>query len=788
MKKIIIIAAGFFAALSSTAQNSIYTQTVKGIVIDEQSGNTLGSATVLLEAVRPAIAAVSDASGSFRLANVPVGRQSFRISLTGYEEVTISGIEVTSSKEVVLEIKLKERIKKLDEVVITSGRPKNKPLNEAAVVSARQFSVDEAIRYSGSRNDPSRMAQNFAGVSGSNDARNDIIIRGNSPSGVLWRMEGIDIPNPNHYSTLGSTGGPVTIINTNNLKNSDFITSAFPAQYGNALAGVFDLRLRNGNSQKYEFLGQVGFNGFEFGAEGPISKRAKSSFLINYRYSLIAAVQPLGLSVGTGAATPYYQDLNFKLRFPTKKSGTFELFGLGGESHIKFSALDEDNLYATNDGSLRDRKFKSLTGVTGLVHTYFFNSSTSGRAIFSVSGVLSDYKEQFIDNTRPQPTAFDKVNTQIKYSLGYTFNKKINSKNQVTAGFIADESRLKLRQDYIPDGDSVLTRFTDTKTNALLARTFGNFAHRFNDKLTMNTGVYAQLFTVNDSWSIEPRWNIKYQFKPNQSLSFGTGLHSQLQPLEVYFYKTTGSSGESLQTNKQLDFVKSLHSVLGYDISFSKQLRFKAEVYGQYIYNAAVEKTPSSFSMLNSGADFYFPDKTNLVNDGKGYNYGVEFTLERFLQKGFYYLTTISVFESKYKGSDDVWRKTAFSSGFAANILGGKEFKISKKATMGIDTKIAWAGGQRYTPFDKTASNTAGYVVFKENEAYSLKNNDYLRWDLKFSYTRNGKKTTQKWYIDLQNFTNRENVYLRTLNPKTGIAGEINQIGFFPNINYMITF
>jgi Carboxypeptidase regulatory-like domain len=788
MKKILILVATYFAALFSTAQNSIYTQTVKGIVIDEQSGNILSNATVMLETAGSAIAAVSDLSGSFRLANVPVGRQSFRISLIGYEDVTISGIEVTSSKEVVLEIKLKERIKKLDEVIITSGRPKNKPLNEAAVVSARQFSVDEAIRYSGSRNDPSRMAQNFAGVSGSNDARNDIIIRGNSPAGVLWRMEGIDIPNPNHYSTLGSTGGPVTIINTNNLKNSDFITSAFPAQYGNALAGVFDLRLRNGNSQEYEFLGQVGFNGFEFGAEGPISKKAKSSFLINYRYSLIAAVQPLGVSVGTGAATPYYQDLNFKLRFPTKKAGTFELFGLGGESHIKFSALDEDNLYATNDGSLRDRKFKSLTGVTGLVHTYFFNPSTSGRAIVSVSGVLSDYKEQFIDNTKPQPTAFDKVNTQVKYSIGYTFNKKINSKNQVTAGFIADENRLKLRQDYIPDGDSVLTRFTDTKTNALLVRTFGNFAHRFNDKLTMNTGVYAQLFTVNDSWSIEPRWNIKYQFKPNQSISFGTGLHSQQQPLEVYFYKTKGSAGEDMLTNKQLDFVKSLHSVLGYDISFSRQLRFKAEVYGQYIYNAAVEKTASSFSMLNSGADFYFPDKTNLVNNGKGYNYGVEFTVERFLHKGFYYLTTISVFESKYKGSDDVWRKTAFSSGFAANVLGGKEFKISKKATMGIDTKIAWAGGQRYTPFDKTASNAAGYVVFKENEAYSLKNKDYLRWDLKFSYTRNGKKTTQKWYIDLQNFTNRENVYLRTLNPKTGIVGEINQIGFFPNINYMITF
>ncbi len=785
-KKFLLATLVMLVAISITAQNSYLTQTVKGIVIDEQSGTPLANVTVVTEGSN--IGTVTDATGSFALKNIPVGRQSFRASLTGYEPAAISAVEVTSSKEVILEIKLRERVKKLDEVIISSARPKNKPLNEAAVVSARQFSMDEAIRYSGSRNDPSRMAQNFAGVSGSNDARNDIIIRGNSPSGVLWRMEGIDIPNPNHYSTLGSTGGPVTILNTNNLKNSDFITSAFPAQYGNALAGVFDLRLRNGNAQKHEFLGQIGFNGFEFGAEGPLSKSAKSSFLINYRYSLIAAIQPLGLSVGTGAATPYYQDINFKLHIPTKKAGTFDFFGLGGESHIKFSALDEDNLYATNDGSLRDRKFNSLTGVTGLAHTYFFNTTASGKLILAVSGTLSDYKEQFIDNARPEKTAFDKVNTQTKYSAGYTFNKKFNSKNQFTTGVIADLNKLNLRQDYIKNGDSLLTRFTDTKENALLLRGFGNFAHRFTEKLSVNAGLYTQLFTLNNSVSVEPRWNIKYQFKSNQSLSFGTGLHSQMQPLEVYFYKSAAGSGESVLTNNNLDFVKSIHNVLGYDISFSKQLRLKAEVYGQYIYNAAVEKISSSFSMLNSGADFYFPDKTNLVNNGKGYNYGVELTLERFLHKGFYYLATISVFESKYKGSDDVWRKTAFSSGFAANILGGKEFKLNRKSSIGIDTKLAWAGGQRYTPFDKPASAAAGYVVLKTQDAYSLQNNDYIRWDLKFSYTRNGKRTTQKFYVDLQNFTNRQNVYLRSLTPKTGVTAEINQIGFFPNVNYMITF
>ncbi len=775
-------------ALLAAAQNNTLTQTVRGIVTDEQSGNILSDVTVMLDGANTAIAGISDAKGNFRLLQVPIGRQTIRVSLIGYEEALVQNIEVTSSKEVVLEIKLKEKIKRLEEVVVTANKQKHRALNEAAVVSARQFSVDEAVRYSGTRNDPSRMAQNFAGVSGTNDARNDIVVRGNSPSGVLWRMDGIDIPNPNHFSTLGATGGPVSILNTNTLKNSDFLTSAFPAQYGNALAGVFDLRMRNGNNEKYEFLGQVGFNGFELGAEGPVNRHIKSSFLVNYRYSMIAAIQALGLSVGTGTTTPYYQDLSFKIHIPTKKSGVFDWFGIGGESHVNFPADGEDNLYASNDGTLRKRNFTSLTGVTGVTHTYFFNPTASGKLTLALSGFQSKYKEEIVEQGKADKTAYDKNNRQVKFSAGYTFNKKFNSKNQLTAGIVADLNTLQLKQHYIKNGDSVLTSLFNTKEKAVLLKAFANLNHRFTDRLSTNLGLYYQEFTFNKTSSIEPRWNVKYQFQPNQSVSFGAGLHSQTQPLEVYMYESKNSVGQTVRTNKNLDLVKSLHTVIGYDINFSRQLRFKTELYAQYIYNAAVESHPSSFSMLNAGADFYFPDKTQLLNGGKGYNYGVEMTLERFLQKGFYYLFTVSLFKSQYKGSDDIWRNTAFNSSYVNNILAGKEFRLNTKSSFSLDTRIVLSGGQRYTPFNIPASQAAGYVVFKDEEAYSLRNNAYWRWDLKFSYARNGKKTTQKWFVDFQNLTNRKNIYVRTLNPKTGKTSGINQIGFFPNFNYMVTF
>lgn len=794
MKPIVFLLLMISISSLTISQEIRLTQTIRGTIIDEQSGNALGYASITVEGSNAA--AVADSTGSFKLKSIPIGRQTIRITLTGYEEAIVRNIEVTSSKEVVIEVRLKERIQKMNEVVLVAGRAKNRAINEAAVVSARQFSMDEAVRYAGSRNDPSRMAQNFAGVSGTNDARNDIVIRGNSPAGVLWRMDGIDIPNPNHFSTLGATGGPVSILNTNTLKNSDFLTSAFPSYYGNALAGVFDLRMRNGNDEKYEFLGQMGFNGFELGAEGPLNKKTKSSFLFDYRYSLVAAIQAVGLNVGTGDAVPYYQDVHFKLNMPTKKFGTFTWFGLGGESHINFNPndADDEDLYASPDGSKRDRTYKSLTGVTGLTHTYFFDPRTSGKLTLAAS--ISRFKgdEDIIEEDSSQNPvgsrrdALDMMYRQVKYSAGYTVNKKINSKNQFTVGFTADMNQLTLQQDLIKDGDSLQSNLVDSKANATLLKAFANFNHRFTDKLSSNFGVYYQYFTLNNTSAIEPRWNIKYQFRPNQSLAFGVGLHSQLQPLEVYFYQSTDGAGDIELTNKNLGMVRSLHGVLGYDVSFSRQLRLKAEVYGQYIYDAAVERIPSSFSMLNAGADFGFPDETNLINDGNGYNYGFELTIERFLSKGFYYLFTGSIYESKYRGSDEIWRSTAFNGNYTANLLGGKEFKLTNRTSFGIDTKLALAGGQRYTPFDKDASVAAGYVIYKENEAYSLQNALYWRWDFKLSFTRNGRKATQKWYIDFQNVTNNNNIYVRTLNPKTGRAGEIKQIGFFPNINYAITF
>ncbi len=770
--------------LSAKAQ-----QTVRGTVTDEQSTAPLPGATVLVVGSDPLIGASTDMDGRFELRNVPIGRATVQVTSIGYEPQTMPGVLVNSGKETVLTIALLEKVEALDEVVIKADDDDpGQTTNDMATVSARQLSVDEAMRYSGTRNDPARMAQNFAGVASPGDDRNDIIIRGNSPAGVLWRMEGIDIPNPSHFGTLGATGGPVTILNTNNLNDADFFTGAFPAEYGNATAGVFDLSLRNGNAATHEFLGQIGFNGFELGAEGPMGENG-ASYVANYRYSTLGVLDAIGLEFGTGAAIPQYQDLTFKLNMPTKKAGRFSLFGFGGLSYIEFltSEGEVDAEAVFGDDGL-DQVFESNVGMVGLNHTFFCSPKTYGRAFLAVSGFEStgDIDSISTEDLESLTDLTDFAYGQVRYTAGYEFNTKFNAKNKLNAGITADLFDLNLDQaTLIAGAQRPITAFDG---NAGFLRGWAQWQHRFTDRLTLNSGVHGQYFLLNNTGLVEPRANMQYKFGRGNALSIGGGLHGQLQPLETYFTESRLPDGSTVQTNRDLDLFKSAQAVVGYDKLFGSRFRIKTEAYYQYIYDAAVEQRATSFSMLNAGADFGFPNNDSLVNEGTGRNIGLEVTMERYLNKGWYLLGTVSLYDSRYTASDGVERNTAFNGRYIANLLGGKEFRIKGKHLVGFDTKITYGGGRRYTPIDLDASRAAGFEIRNEDLAYSQQFDLYFRMDFKVSYTLEGKRATQKISVDLQNVTGQENVFSQSFNQNTGGLNTRYQLGFFPDIQYRVLF
>lgn len=789
----------FLLAIGLVTMGKAQTGTIKGVVNDKQSESPLMGATIELLNTTDAKGVVTDENGRFSLNAVPTGRQVIRISYIGYESYTVPNIEVTTGKDVFLNIGLTEAFEQLEEVVLTSNTNKDQPLNKMSTVSTRQFGLEEVTRFSGGRSDVGRLAANFAGVSSPDDSRNDIVVRGNSPTGLLWRLEGIPIPSPNHFGTAGTTGGPVSALNPNMLKNSDFLTSAFAAEYGNALGGVFDLGFRNGNTDDYEYTLQSGiFTGLEAMGEGPLGKK-NGSFLVAIRYSLIGL---LGVGAGGTSAAPNYTDLSFNVNFGRGNLGMLSLFGILGSSDIDFLGddIDPDDLFAAED---ENTFVKSRFGVVGLKYQINIGDNSYLRSIVSTSFSGNDFKvDRFVNIDTPQEstiryTLADESENRLTFST--LFNSKLNNKSTLRMGVLAEnfsvESLLQDRTeqpDTDGDGNPDLFTFRNIDENVLLVQPFVQTQFRLTENLTLNAGLHSQYSSLNDQFALEPRAAMTYQVAPSHTLNLGYGLHQQQLPLPILFLNEN-VNGNLIQTNKELDFVRSNHFVLGYDVKLAQNWRGKLEVYYQDIDKAGVESFPSSYSTLTEGADFGFDnDRVSLINEGTGYNRGIELTLERFFNKGYYGLLTGSFFQSKYTGSDGVERNTPFNNEYVVNLLAGREFKVGKtrKNILFLDTRLTTSGGRYYTPVNLQASQQFGFEVLEDGLAFSEQFDPYFRWDFKFGLKINSskKKRSHQFYVDLQNVTANENIFTRRYNRLTNQVDQVNQIGFFPDFGYKFQF
>jgi hypothetical protein len=765
-------------------EKNMQMQTIRGQVIDQDSKSPLVGANIIIINSDPLLGTSSDADGYFRIDNVHVGRVDLKITCIGYEYKVIPNILVGSGKEIVLEIELKESLIKLEDVIITANGHKSEPLNEMAIVSAKAFSVEETKRYAGSFNDPARMVSGYAGVTGDAMGNNDIVVRGNSPKGILWKLDGMDIPNPNHFSNEGSTGGPINALNSTMLSNSDFFSGAFAPEYGNAYSGVFDMKLRNGNNEKREYSASIGFIGMEATAEGPFSKNYSGSYLINYRYSSLDLLDKAGLVDYYGV--PKYQDVSFKFHLPTQKAGTFQILGFGGISSIfqeDFAEENEDSLTRTSD-------FGADVGFAAIKHTYPINNNTFFTSYISATGTrnANDYNKQ--NNTGSWYLAYydEFVNTALRAST--QINSKLNAHHRIKAGVIYSDLGYNMfaKEDMLGTGN--FNTELDVDGRAGLIQSYLNWKYRINEDLTLVTGVHYMHFLLNKSNSIEPRIGLDWRFAPKQSLSFGYGIHSKVESISMYYATVEDASSGNITTpNKDLGLSKSMHYVLGYTNRISKNINLKTELYYQYLYDLAVENNPNSMFALNNIRGGY--TNRDLVNEGTGYNYGLELTLERFYANNYYFLITGSLYDSKIKALDGELRNSRFNGNYAGNVLFGKEWKVgkaSKNKTVGFNTKVSYIGGHRYTPVDLQASINAGYQVDQEDQYFAKKADDIFILNLALTYRRNREKTTHEMKLDFQNATNNQAIVVEYYDD---IKQEIEygyQLPIFPTIIYTIEF
>ena len=782
-------------------------QDVRGTVFDSETHFPIYGAKVQLFSADSSnrYGAITDIDGAFSIKDVKVGKYEMFIQFLTYDSKNTT-LDVNSGKQSILEIPLQESFQEQDEVTVTA-RKKGAVINELALVSAQQFSVAETDRYPGSRSDPARMASNFAGVGGADDSRNDIVIRGNSPLGVVWRIEGIDIPNPSHFAVAGSTGGPVSILNNKILGNSDFFMSAFPAEYGNSTSGIFDLKLRNGNNERHEFTGQFGFLGTEVMAEGPMSKSGNSSYLVMGRYSTLSIFKKIGINLGTDAV-PVYGDGAFKLNWKLKNGGAISLFAIGGASDIDIVISDQteysDELYGEGD---RDQYFSTAMGVAGLTLKKPLNEKT-----YLMSTVAYSYEKQSAQHdflirsidTNNTITLLDKYklldyNFAISKASAYlSLNHKINKKHLIKTGFNTDVYMYNMVDSVLKPGHSSSNHNDfnirwDYHGNAALIQAFVQWKWRITEKMSFTAGVHNQYFSLSNSYSVlEPRLGWRWKLKKGQSLSAGAGMHSQTQPQYTYLYHQTNSiTGKKTFQNKDMDFTKSLHAVAGYEKAFKKSLTLKTEAYYQYLYQVPVTVAPSSFSLINMGSGFsrFFPE--DLENTGTGYNYGLEVTLQKFFDKSFFFLISATIYDSKYYGSDGILRNTSYNGQYIVNFLGGKEFKINAKQSFSLGMKVTTAGGKRYGYVDVAASQAVDDIVFLDEGFNERQFYDYFRADLKINWKFNAKRTTHEIGLDLVNIFNSKNLlglaYAPNLaDPSAEPIAEKTQLGFLPIFYYKI--
>lgn len=762
-------------SLSILAQQP--TQSIRGTVFDNASNVPLSFANIVI--LNTNKGATTDSLGNFTLQNIIVGRYNIQVSMVGYESLMLKEIQVTSGKEVFLTIPLKENASTLTEVVVKPKVNKELPLNSTATVSAKMLSVEEAKRYAGGFDDPARLVSAFAGVSG-NISNNAIIVRGNNPQALQWKLEGIEIPNPNHFADLSAFGGGgLTALSSQLLANSDFFSGAMPAEYGNALSGVFDIFMRKGNNTKAEHTIQFGLLGIDLASEGPFKKGSKSSYLFNYRYSTLALLEPI---LPENAGDTKYQDLSFKLNFPTQKTGTFSVWGIG--------LIDKSGAEAKMDSSewkyesdKENQDVNQNMGAMGISHKILLNNRQYIKSNIAATLNGIQFSTESLNNDfvpLPKNRADNKNYTLVLSSF---MNSKISAKHTNKTGFVITKMHYDLLlKNALPIGTPLQTIVAEKGSSHLLSA-YTNSTFNLSKKIIINAGINTQLFSLNNQYTIEPRAGVKYQFVPNQAFSFAYGLHSRIERLNYYFVKN--NAGKSI--NKNLDFTKSQHLVIGYDISPSEFTHLKVEGYYQHLFNVPVI-ADSSFSMINQQNDWFFNGK--LQNGGKGKNYGVDMTFEKYLSKGYYYMITASIFNSQYKGGDNTWRDTRYNRNYAFNFLIGKEWEMGKikQNVLGLNVRLNYQGGDHYSPINNTLSTQSQDIIFDETKAFSKQVSPAFTSHFTASYKINKKKSAREIAFKVINATQYKEFMGFQYNYQTQHADEHREAIFIPNLSWKIEF
>lgn len=784
-------------------KSNILNQVVRGQIIDIDTQYPIEGANIRFEKI--GLHTTSDKKGQFIFNKVPVGRHKIEVTHIGYDKYS-EEIMIGSAKEVVLTIILNTASVVIDEVKITNGLNKSRPLNNMASISSRMFTMEETSRFAANMDDPSRMVTAYAGVAhGGDDKLNFFHVRGNAAWATQWHVNGVPVPSANHYSEMGAAGGMISIFNNHMLGNSDFHIGAWPAEFGNAIGGIFDLNLRNGNNQKHEFTAQLGTVGFDVSAEGPLYKNAQASYNFSYRYSTLSLLNRVSPGLfPENISIPTFEDLSFKLNIPTKKMGSISIWGMGGTSelteNLSLDTITLENGYQYLIVNAEESILHTRLGTLGFKHKFYL----SGQNYFETDLAISLQKVRDVNRGKQNINdAFPPIGTTLhddfyqRYNFaGIKYNHKINDYLFIRAGSNItdiDFNILGEKMDYYVDS---LVEYINGKGHAALIQTFIQAKLLLFNKLKIYPSIHTSFFSLNNDHVLEPRISLEYHLAKKHSFNAGYGRHSQLQPILVYFMQNELGTDKTEYNNRALKFSKSDHYIIGYNYNITKNTHLNIEGYIQNLFDIAVYSDTSSndynnsFSMVNVGN--YFTN-VPLVNKGSGINKGIDFTLEKFFTDNWYLMFTSSLYSSTYKSIDGIERNTRQNGKYHFHFLFGKEKKVAKNNILAFNTRFSYNGGMRFTPSLEEErvneyGNTNIWIITDFNQAYAKQLEPYIRFDLGCNYRINKPRVSHVITVDIQNLFNRQNILNANYSYNKHDYIYSYQLGLVPIIKYRLEF
>lgn len=768
-------------ALTGLAQTP--TQTIRGTVTDASQGRPLAGASIQLQhSGSTHTGAVTDEQGRFRLTNVPVGRQQLSVSFVGYEPTIINEVLVESGKEQVLDIQLQPGVQQLSEATAIGTRTDRN-------LSAEYITTEQVLRFPATYLDPARLATAYAGVVNAYDGTNNISVRGNSPNSLIWRLEGVEIVNPNHQSNAGTigdrptaAGGGVNMLSAQLLGTTRFLTGAFSPEYGNTVGGVMDMSLRPGNNERHEFIAQAGLIGLDLAAEGPISKQKGSSYLVNYRYSFTGLLGAMGISFG--GEDIRFQDLSFNLAFPNRKGGRLTVFGVAGNSSNDFVAKATEE--QEEDKDRNNISFTTRMAAGGLTLTQPLGSRLLWKTALVLSANNSSREQSFPGDARFRANYENDDLEGSRYTLTTSLNYRINARNSVKAGIYVTRAGHSLSLWRADRPAVVSSSLGPLFTNSLagwMIQPYVNYQWLPVDNLTVNAGLFYNSFTYNKSQSLEPRASVRWEVLPGKAITLAYGLHSQPQLPQVYLARSVSPMPPTFD-NGSLDFTKAHHLVAGYSHQFGPDSYGKIEVYSQMLFDVPVSSIAGrTFSALNVIESYV---NEPLVNAGKGRNRGIELTFQKYLSKTYYLLASGSLYDSQYQATDGVWRDTRFNGKFTSNLTAGKEWTRSRdnrSRIWGLNGRITYAGGFRDRTIDVVQSQQQNTTVYTSDD-FNVQLPAYFRTDLRIYWKKSKTRYSRTLSLDLQNLTGAQNAAYSYFDAFQGKVVQKYQLGLIPILNY----